>query len=48
MTRTVDTKISMPTATLRRARLAVSVLFVLAGAVMIYGAIRLRRWRDDN
>ncbi|MFT4226646.1 MFS transporter [Micropruina sp.] len=47
MTRTSDTEIRTPTAELRRARLAVSVLFVLAGAVMGGWAGRIPSVRDQ-
>ncbi len=47
MTRTVDTEIRTPTVGLRRARLAVSVLFVLAGTVMGGWAGRIPSVRDQ-
>ncbi len=47
MTRTADTETRTPTAELRRARLAVSVLFVLAGAVMGGWAGRIPSVRDQ-
>ena len=47
MTRTADTEIRTPGPELRRARSAVSVLFVLAGAVMGGWAGRIPSVRDQ-